>query len=71
MLIRMADLDDEIFSIGSGHVGAPSWAAIVSPVVHLLAEGGEGVEAVICLHPHIATAATVPACWTSCSQHKP
>ena len=67
----MADLDDEIFSIGSGHVGPPSWPAIVSPVVLLLAEGGQGVEAVICLHPYIATAATVTACWTTCTQYKP
>lgn len=70
-MICMADLDDEVFSIGSRHVGAPSWATIVSPVVHLLAEGGKGIEAVICLHPHIATAATIAACWTSCSQYKP
>ena len=62
----IADLDDEVLSIGSRHVGAASRAAAVSPVVHLLAEGSQGVEAVVCLHPHIATAASIATCWPTC-----
>lgn len=61
-----ANLDDEIFCVGPGHVGPPSRATIVGSVVHLLAEGGEGVEAAVCLHPNVAPATPIPPRWTPC-----
>ena len=57
------NLDDEIFCIGPCHVGAAARSPGVGSIVHLLAEGGQRIEAAICLHPNITATAPIPACW--------
>ena len=54
-------LDGEVRAISASHVGSPSMSTPRSPVVHLLAEAGEGVQAYVSFQPNISSFASISA----------
>ena len=65
-----AHLDDKIWAVGAVFVGSCAWAPFVRPEVQLPPEDGQGRQACLCLHPHVAPMAAVAAGRATCRNDK-